>query len=449
MDRLISPTTEATPMRYVEVVIRGKEETGETGAEPPCGLQRLERLTLVAGPRQERIDRLEAATLEQGGEMMRTISCTQWALRNQALARSRQPVSQDGAGILDGKAARKLASRLGLVSLPQQICSGKTGGTPFLPRTPVLLAPPGMLGTRGRQEWAGLLPQELPGAPAAPLLRWPTHAEQRRSDPAVRQGVRKPGHAIRHAEATESKALEACSASGELPPNRVPLEMPWRHPSWPAELSAAVDAALAIEDPPPPHGVSPAEWERVLTYHRAARHPLQAEEDEWTPGEEEPRSGLTEAAPPALARHGPEVRAGEVVAATDEGPVRAPQRRHGQDLRTARVTPSQGSRYRSGTGEAFLTPLSLLLLLGGYPTQGLLTVWGDGARGIQDFCARRGVRLGQQAELILAWYPRKQQCDQLTRMLWRGRKTTQELLKLLLRHWGHGEVDLALILWKA
>jgi hypothetical protein len=135
-----------------------------------------------------------------------------------------------------------------------------------------------------------------------------------------------------------------------------------------------------------------------------------------------------------------------VVVATDEVTVRAPQRRHWQELRTARGTTPQGYRYLRGTGAAFLAQWSLFLLLGGDPAQGLRTVLGDGARWIRDCFQWRVVLLWQQAELILDWYHRKKQCYQLPRMLCRGRTAKQELLKLLLRHLWHGQGDLALAL---
>lgn len=65
------------------------------------------------------------------------------------------------------------------------------------------------------------------------------------SDTAVRSLVQEHGQAIRQAELAEVKALEAKEDLCELKPNLVPLETPRRHPAWPAELSAAVEAALA------------------------------------------------------------------------------------------------------------------------------------------------------------------------------------------------------------
>jgi hypothetical protein len=284
-------------MRYLEVVIRVKEENGEMVTETPLDTHRLEMLDLLSVPRQERIDQLEADTLEKGREIMRTILLKQWELLDRVLASSHQHINQDCQVVFDGKTDLKIASRLGILHLGQQVCYCKSCQAHFLPLTPVLPEHQGMIITRGLQEWACLLPQGLPFASAARLLGWQTQEEQVISDTEVRSLVQEHGQVIRQAELAEVKALEAKEDLCELKPNLVPLETPRRHPAWPAELSAAVEAALETSEPAPPKGVARADWERVLAYQQEARDTaLQQEEDEMTLLEEEP---LTDPAQPA------------------------------------------------------------------------------------------------------------------------------------------------------
>ncbi len=63
--------------------------------------------------------------------------------------------------------------------------------------------------TLGLQEWACLLPQELPFASVARLLRWQAHDATVLSDAAIRSLVRTHGQIIRQAEAADVAALTA------------------------------------------------------------------------------------------------------------------------------------------------------------------------------------------------------------------------------------------------
>lgn len=71
------------------------------------------------------------------------------------------------------------------------------------------LLPPhqGIILTRGLQEWACLLPQDLSFAPVARLLGWQTHEAQLLSDTTMRVLVRTHGQLIRPAEQAEVQAL--------------------------------------------------------------------------------------------------------------------------------------------------------------------------------------------------------------------------------------------------
>ena len=65
----------------------------------------------------------------------------------------------------------------------------------------------GMIITRGLQEWACLLPQELPFAAVARLLGWQTQEERILSDTTIRSIVRTHGQIMRQAEQAESAVL--------------------------------------------------------------------------------------------------------------------------------------------------------------------------------------------------------------------------------------------------
>ncbi len=74
-----------------------------------------------------------------------------------------------------------------------------------------------MIITRGLQEWACLLPQDLPFAPVARLLGWQSLDEALLCDTTVRNLVRLHGQIVRQAEADQVQALLA-RADLELSP---------------------------------------------------------------------------------------------------------------------------------------------------------------------------------------------------------------------------------------
>lgn len=76
-----------------------------------------------------------------------------------------------------------------------------------MPGNAVLPHHNGIVITRGLQEWACLLPQELPFAAVARLLGWQTHEEQVLSDTTIRTIVRAHGQIVRQAEQAEVAAL--------------------------------------------------------------------------------------------------------------------------------------------------------------------------------------------------------------------------------------------------
>ncbi len=84
----------------------------------------------------------------------------------------------------------------------------------------------GMVITRGLQEWACLLAQDLPFATVARLLGWQTQDAEVLSDTTVRTLVRRHGQVIRQAEQAEASALLTQDCPTPQPPVLVPPGQP-------------------------------------------------------------------------------------------------------------------------------------------------------------------------------------------------------------------------------
>jgi hypothetical protein len=107
----------------------------------------------------------------------------------------------------DGHEPVTVASRFGTLKLSRQVCQHADTQSQVMPGNAVLPPHNGMIITRGLQEWACLLPQELSFATVARLLGWQTHEPQVLSDTSIRILVRSHGQIIRQAEQTEVAAL--------------------------------------------------------------------------------------------------------------------------------------------------------------------------------------------------------------------------------------------------
>jgi hypothetical protein len=169
----------------------------------------------------------------------------------------------------DGHEPITVASRFGTLELARQVCQHPDTHAHVMPAHVVLPAHHGMIITRGLQEWACLLSQELPFAPVARLLGWQTHEDLLLSDTTIRTLVRTHGQIIRQAEQLEVATLLQRDDLTTLALHLVPHDQPRRRAGWPKELNAAVDMALVAEQVCPPDGVSWADWDRVLAARRA------------------------------------------------------------------------------------------------------------------------------------------------------------------------------------
>ena len=275
-------------------------------------------------------------------------------------------LSPPPAVVADGHDPITVASRFGTLQLNRQVLAHRDGRPHVLPGNAVLPAHHGIILTRGLQEWACLLPQELPFASVERLLGWQTQDAAVLSDTTVRTLVRRHGQVIRQAEQAEASALLTQDHPTPQPPVLGPAGQPRRRAGWPPELNAAVEAALAADQVCPPAGVSWADWERVLAARRA------------------------EAARPVedLRRLGPTLATDEVLVTVDEVLTPKPQPHHFWELRTAKLVTPAGCRYLSGVGEAFLQQVEAAVRLAMGTHQALLAIC-DGARWIRGFFTER------------------------------------------------------------
>jgi hypothetical protein len=283
----------------------------------------------------------------------------------------------------------------------------------------------GIIITRGLQEWACLLPQDLPFHTVARLLGWQTHADAVLSDTTIRSLVRTHGQIIRQAEQAEVAALASRDDGAKVNLRVVPPEQPRRRVGWPAALNAAVDAALACEQARPPVGISWADWERVLAARRA----------EATCRVEE------------LRHLGPELEADQVLVTVDEVLTRRPEPRHFLELRTARLVTEHGSRYLSGVGAAFLQRLQMAVGLGLGPGKSLLLI-ADGARWIRNFFTETLAALSDKT-MLLDWQHVRQKCVDLSSQICRGKVAKAQFLRRLCRQVWRGNVPAALAVLEA
>ena len=372
---------------------------------------------------------LENDVMEVGWEAMRTLMVEQWRLSDELLVR-RFRQEHAGATVGDGYDRLKVASRLGVVHLPRQVCYLPGADRHHLPGNAGLPEHEGQVTTRGLQEWVCLLPQELPFGTAERLVGWMAHDPEVMSETQSRRWVCRHGEIIRQAERAEVKAMQKRPDLNGLKAQLQEAGEPHRPAAWAAvwaslpmmsaELNPSVERALAQASPEPPAGIRAADWERVRAVKRT--DPLAQVDD--------------------LRRLGPEVQAGEGVARVDEIVVRRPEKRRFLELGTAFVRTASGYRSLSGSIELVLPQLFLLLSLsGGLQTK--ITWLGDGARWISRFF-QEPLAAWPLAALLLDGYHCRKKCYELTSLICRGRQAKAELLGWLLKHLWRGQVQEAI-----
>lgn len=286
-----------------------------------------------------------------------------------------------------------------------------------------------MVITRGLTELACLLPQELSFDSATRLLGWQTQEAAILAETTLCNLVIKHGQIIRQAEFKEAENfLESLSKNENISikPNLVPRTAPpRRRPGWPVKLSKSVDEALQNPAFTPPKGVTYADWERVLTARRQ-------------------ESAISVA---DLRLLGPQVGVDQVLATTDEVLTRSPKRRCFNELRTSHIATSEGFRYLSGRGSAFMLVLIAFVLMSAGRNRSVL-VLADGARWIRNWFMEIRSQL-VSCEMILDWYHLCKKCRDLCSMICKGREAKKLLLTPLIKSLWNGEVDCAIGLLNA
>jgi hypothetical protein len=319
----------------------------------------------------------------------------------------------------------QVASRFGRLELSRQVFAPLGDQPHWMPGNAVLPAHQGLIITRGLQEVACLLPQDLPFAPVARLLGWQTQTEQVLADTTIRSLVRTHGQFIRQAEQDEVTRLLAQPDLSVEQPQLVSSAQPRRRAGWPAELSAAVAQALGDGEAAPPAGVSRADWERVLQARRQeATLPIET-----------------------LRQLGPVVQPDQTLVTMDEVLTRAVGERHFWEIRTARVSTPAGTRYLSGTGPALLRQVLVLILICMVQWPAVV-VLADGARWIRAWCLELRTLVPSSA-LLLDWWHLCKRCRELGSMACRGRKAKAALLRPIYRHLWQGEVASAVAVLEA
>jgi hypothetical protein len=317
----------------------------------------------------------------------------------------------------DGHDPIKVASRLGILYLPRQVLEGKEGVGHLLPGNDLLPEHTGMVITRGLREWACLLPLDLGFETVQRLLGWITREARVLSEREVPALARQHANELRAAEAEEIAALRAHpEAARGARPQFAPLGETRRQAAWPAELNAAVEAALAAERAEPPEGIAPAVWRRVLAVRREERAAREVAD---------------------LARLGPQLAPGEVLVAVDEVLVRQPKRHTFAELRTARVVSERGARYLCGVGEAFGETLAVWLPVAA-GREGKLLLVSDGARWLEPLIARLRERVAELV-VVLDWYHLVKKCKDRISRLGLGREAGRALWKRLREALWRGE----------
>ncbi len=256
----------------------------------------------------------------------------------------------------------------------------------------------------------------MPFASVARLLGWQTHDEKVLSDTTIRSLVRSHSQIIRQAEQADIAALTTRDDLATLELNVVPHTQPRRRAGRPANLNAAVDAALASKHVCPPDGVSWADWERVLAARR-----------------------MEATCPVEELRHlGPGLERNQVRLTVDKVLARKPEVGHFLELRTARIATVDGYRYVTGVGATFLQQLQVTVVVALGVLNSLLLI-ADGARWIRSFFTDTLAAVSDKT-MIFDWHHLKQKCYDLSSRICKGKAAKAQFLRRLYRRLWHGDV---------
>ncbi|HVO70356.1 MAG TPA: hypothetical protein VMT24_09940, partial [Aggregatilineaceae bacterium] len=253
------------------------------------------------------------------------------------------------------------------------------------------------------------------------MVVWKSGNAERDDHPTARRDdfLFECGLLIREAERLQTLALIQSPDAGKTL-RVVPHPPPRQRPAWPAELNEAVEVALAAQQVRPPDGVTWADWSRVLAVRQAeANRPVTA-----------------------LRQLGPQLAPHEVLVTVDEILTRQPAPHHFWELRTARLTTSQGYRYVSGSGPDFLQQLLVMVLLA-LGSQSSLLLIADGARWIRAFFTDT-LAIVADKSMILDWYHLLQKCREFCGHIADTPAAQADLRRRVSRRLWHGKVESAL-----
>jgi hypothetical protein len=138
------------------------------------------------------LNNLETQVEETGMILMRHLLVEQWKLSDKLLVEQYQRTQSEPV-IEDGYDKLKVASRVGMVQLPRQVCYLPASEKHRMPGNAGLPEHEGPVTTRGSQEWACLLPRDLPFGTAQRLLGWVTHESEIMSEAQLRRWVVRHG----------------------------------------------------------------------------------------------------------------------------------------------------------------------------------------------------------------------------------------------------------------
>ena len=138
---------------------------------------------------------------------MRQLMVEQWRQTDELLVEQFRQ-TQTEVVIEDGYDTLKVASRMGVVYLPRQVCYLPRSENHLMPGNAGLPEHEGQVTTRDLQEWVCLLSRDLPFETAGRLLGWVAHEPGIVSGTQLRRWVGRHGAYLREAEKAEVGKLE-------------------------------------------------------------------------------------------------------------------------------------------------------------------------------------------------------------------------------------------------
>jgi hypothetical protein len=160
------------------------------------------------------LDDLEATTLTTGMSVLHRLLQLTWEQLDAALVAQYRAQHPDERLPADGSVPLTVVSRFGTLPLRRQVLADRAHHAHVVPGNAVLPEHGGVVTTCGLQEWACLLPQELPFSSVARLLGWQTQEPDVLSDSTSRTLVKRHGQVLR--QASRRRARRCWSG-------------PWRH----------------------------------------------------------------------------------------------------------------------------------------------------------------------------------------------------------------------------